>query len=64
MTKKGDEMLGPRKNLDRLALRKVILEGASSEPSGVADAAYFEGLRDQVRAGKSERDEEEAPSAS
>lgn len=38
-----------RKDQDRQQLRGLLLEGAASAPSAVADAAYFEGLRDRVR---------------
>lgn len=38
-----------RKEQDRLHLRNLLLEGATSDPSGTADAAYFESLRDEVR---------------
>ncbi|HPQ25073.1 MAG TPA: type II toxin-antitoxin system ParD family antitoxin [Gammaproteobacteria bacterium] len=38
-----------RKDQDRQHLRHLLLEGAASAPGAVADAAYFEGLRDQVR---------------
>ena len=34
-----------RKDQDRERLRALLLEGAESEPAGVADAAYFERLR-------------------
>jgi len=37
-----------RKDQDRWQLRNLILEGAASEPTEPADAAYFEGLRDRV----------------
>lgn len=38
-----------RKDLDRRRLRDLLLEGAASAPSGPADAAYFEALRDPIR---------------
>jgi antitoxin ParD1/3/4 len=38
-----------RKDQDRARLRHLLLEGAASPPGGVADAAYFDELRDQVR---------------
>lgn len=38
-----------RRERDREHLRKLILEGASSPVMGVADAAYFESLRERVR---------------
>lgn len=38
-----------RKDQDRQHLRNLLLEGAASAPAAVADASYFEGLRDQVR---------------
>ncbi len=38
-----------RRDQDRRHLRGLLLDGANSEPAGVADAAYFEGLRKRVR---------------
>ena len=38
-----------RKDQDRSRLRGMLLEGAASTPAGVADAAYFAGLRDNLR---------------
>ena len=38
-----------RKDQERIRLRSLLLNGATSAPGGVADAAYFEGLRDYVR---------------
>ena len=38
-----------RKDADRLQLRGLLLEGASSAVTGVADSAYFDGLRENVR---------------
>lgn len=38
-----------RKDKDRLHLRSLLLAGAASAPAAVADAAYFDGLRDRVR---------------
>lgn len=38
-----------RKDQDRLQLRGLLLVGAASAPTATADAAYFDGLRDQVR---------------
>jgi len=38
-----------RKDLDRQYLKSLLLEGASSEPSAPANAAYFDKLRDSVR---------------
>ena len=38
-----------RKDKDRLHLRSLLLAGAASAPEAVADAAYFDGLRDRVR---------------
>lgn len=38
-----------RKDQDRLKLRGLLLDGASSSPATVADAVYFEGLRTRVR---------------
>lgn len=37
-----------RRDRDREALRSLLLQGAASEPSAVADEAYFEGLRQRV----------------
>jgi antitoxin ParD1/3/4 len=37
-----------RKDKERLHLRGLLLAGAASTPAGVADAAYFEGLRGRV----------------
>ncbi|RMG34286.1 MAG: type II toxin-antitoxin system ParD family antitoxin [Gammaproteobacteria bacterium] len=38
-----------RKDKDKNRLRSLLLEGATSAPSGAADEAYFEGLRDYIR---------------
>lgn len=38
-----------RKEQDRQRLRRLLLEGAASEPSSPADAAWFEQLRRRVR---------------
>jgi len=38
-----------RKDQDRLRLRELLLAGAASPPSAVADASYFGGLRARVR---------------
>ena len=38
-----------RKEQDRQRLRRLLLEGAASEPTAPADAAWFEGLRRRVR---------------
>jgi antitoxin ParD1/3/4 len=38
-----------RRDRDRQDLRSLLLEGAQSDPSGPADAGYFEALRDRVR---------------
>ncbi|MGH9380701.1 MAG: type II toxin-antitoxin system ParD family antitoxin [Thermoanaerobaculia bacterium] len=38
-----------RKDRDRLHLRNLLLEGASSSPSRQADATYFDVLRSRVR---------------
>ncbi len=37
-----------RRDQDRLQLRGLLLAGASSAPTAAADAAYFDGLRDQL----------------
>lgn len=41
-----------RRDQDRLRLRQLLLEGASSPLSGPADDAYFDDLREKVRAGQ------------
>ncbi|MFN3702056.1 type II toxin-antitoxin system ParD family antitoxin [Thermomonas sp.] len=38
-----------RKDQDRLQLRNLLLAGATSAPAALADASYFDGLRDRVR---------------
>ncbi|WP_425336083.1 type II toxin-antitoxin system ParD family antitoxin [Sinorhizobium numidicum] len=38
-----------RRDQDRLALRRLLLDGASSAPTEPVDAEYFTGLRDRVR---------------
>ena len=38
-----------RKDQDRTRLRRLLLDGAASEPLADADGAYFEGLRNNVR---------------
>ncbi|MEW5688069.1 MAG: type II toxin-antitoxin system ParD family antitoxin [Pseudomonadota bacterium] len=40
-----------RRERDKERLRKLLLDGAASPQTGVADAAYFDGLRDRVRRG-------------
>jgi antitoxin ParD1/3/4 len=42
-----------RKEQDRLQLRELLLEGASSAPTKPADDAYFDGLRRRVKVSKS-----------
>ena len=37
-----------RKDQDRQHLRSVLLQGTDSAPAEVADAAYFDALRDRV----------------
>lgn len=37
-----------RKDQDRQQLKKLLLDGAASEPTEPADVAYFEGLRARV----------------
>ncbi len=37
-----------RRDQDRLALRRLLLDGASSAPTKPVDAEYFTSLRDQV----------------
>ena len=38
-----------RKDQDRQRLRNLLLDGAESSPGALADRAYFEALRSQVR---------------
>ena len=38
-----------RKDQDRLQMRGLLLAGASCSPAGLANAGYFEGLRNRVR---------------
>ena len=38
-----------RRDHDRLTLRRLLLDGASSAQTEPPDAAYFSGLRDRVR---------------
>lgn len=38
-----------RKDSDRLRLRDLLLDGASSAPAGPADTSYFASLRKRVR---------------
>ncbi|WP_236697537.1 type II toxin-antitoxin system ParD family antitoxin [Sphingomonas sp. Leaf357] len=38
-----------RNERDREALRRLLMEGANSPPSVVADAQYFEGLKARIR---------------
>lgn len=38
-----------RRDQDRIRLRNLLLDGAQSSPSGLADAAYFDSLRSDVR---------------
>jgi len=40
-----------RRDQERLKLRGLLLDGASSRPAAPVDAAYFEGLRSRVRKG-------------
>ena len=39
-----------RKDRERLRLRALLLDGASSAPASPADESYFEGLRARARA--------------
>jgi len=41
-----------RKDQERLRLRQLLLDGASSPPTAPADPAYFETLRERVRTRK------------
>lgn len=38
-----------RRDKDRLHLRSLLVAGAASAPTAVADTAYFDGLRERVR---------------
>lgn len=38
-----------RRDQDRMRLRSLLLEGASSAPTAAADGAYFDALRERVR---------------
>ena len=38
-----------RKDKERLQLRSLLMAGAASAPAPVADAAYFDSLRERVR---------------
>ena len=38
-----------RRDQDRQRLRELLLAGAASEPTAVADEAYFQSLRERVR---------------
>jgi antitoxin ParD1/3/4 len=40
-----------RRERDKERLRQLLLDGAASPQTAVADAAYFDGLRDRVRRG-------------
>jgi antitoxin ParD1/3/4 len=39
-----------RKDRDRRQLREMLREGAASAPADLADAAWFDALRDRIRA--------------
>jgi len=41
-----------RKDQERLRLRQLLFDGASSPPTAPADPAYFEALRERVRTRK------------
>ncbi len=41
-----------RKDQDRQHLRRLLLDGASSPPGSSAGPAYFDGLRERLRASK------------
>jgi antitoxin ParD1/3/4 len=41
-----------RADQDRQRLRKLLLDGAASPTTAVADETYFSGLRDRVRQAK------------
>ena len=38
-----------RRDQDRIRLRNLLLDGAQSSPSGLADAAYFDALRSDTK---------------
>ena len=38
-----------RRDQDRIRLRNLLLEGAQSPPTGIADADYFASLRSDVK---------------
>lgn len=40
-----------RKDQERLPLRNLLCAGANSAPAALADAGYFDALRDRVRQG-------------
>jgi antitoxin ParD1/3/4 len=42
-----------RRDQDRQQLRRLLLDGANSDPGAPADTAYFDQLREHVRKGKS-----------
>ena len=52
-----------RKDQDRMRLRSLLLEGASSTPGPVADRAFFDGLRAGVQGRASAKRTERRPSA-
>lgn len=41
-----------RRDQDRTKLRNLLLQGAQSEQTGLADADYFAGLRGQINASR------------
>ncbi|MFP4076057.1 MAG: type II toxin-antitoxin system ParD family antitoxin [Halochromatium sp.] len=43
-----------RRDQDRQRLRRLLLDGATSEPGAVADPTYFDALRERVRQGKAD----------
>jgi len=45
-----------RRDKDRLQLRTLLLEGAASPVTGVADADYFDSLRKTIRKRQSHSD--------
>jgi antitoxin ParD1/3/4 len=40
-----------RRDQDRLQLRRLLLDGAQSQPTGVGDADYFDSLRSGIKKG-------------
>lgn len=43
-----------RKDRDRHAVRRLLLDGADSEPGDPADDRYFDGLRQRMKGGSAQ----------